>query len=173
LSLTVNRRPVALAVEPTTLLIDLLREQLGLTGSHVGCDTSQCGACTVLVDGQAVKSCNLLALQVRGSAVTTVEGLAAAGGAKGAAAGDGEEARRLHVLQEAFMACHGLQCGYCTPGMLMSAAGLLAETPQPSRAHIRAALEGNLCRCTGYANIVAAVEHAARQLATDTAGASA
>ncbi|MFM2065960.1 MAG: hypothetical protein RLZZ584_869 [Pseudomonadota bacterium] len=151
LTMTVNQRPVALDIEPATLLIDALREQLGLTGSHVGCDTSQCGACTVQLDGLAVKSCTVLAVQARGCKVTTVEGL---GGGAG-----------LHPLQEAFMACHGLQCGYCTPGMLMSAAALLGEQPQPSDAQIVAALEGNLCRCTGYVNIVAAVRQAAQHLA--------
>ena len=151
LRLTVNLQPVALDIEPQTLLVDLLRGPLALTGTHAGCDTSQCGACTVLVDGRAVKSCSMLALQVQGCAVTTVEGLA-----PGAA---------LHPLQEAFIACHGLQCGFCTPGMMMSAAGLLAENPRPSEAEIVHALEGNLCRCTGYVNIVAAVQQAARAMA--------
>jgi carbon-monoxide dehydrogenase small subunit len=152
LSLTVNQRPVAIDVEPSTLLIDALREQLGLTGTHAGCDTSQCGACTVLLDGQAVKSCSVLALQTQGCQVTTVEGLAPADGG-------------MHPLQEAFQACHGLQCGFCTPGMLMSSAALLAETPEPSQAQIVAALEGNLCRCTGYTKIVASVQQAARVMA--------
>ncbi len=149
--LRVNDRAVGLDVAPHTLLVDLLREQLGLTGTHVGCDTSQCGACTVLLDGQAIKSCSVLAVQADGHAVGTVEGLAGAGGA-------------LHPLQEAFMACHGLQCGFCTPGMLMSAAALLGEHPQPTEAQIVAAIEGNLCRCTGYVNIVASVQQAARQM---------
>ena len=152
LRLTVNHQPVTLDVEPQTLLVDLLRGQLALTGTHAGCDTSQCGACTVLVDGRAVKSCSMLALQAQGCAVTTVEGLA-----QGAA---------LHPLQESFIACHGLQCGFCTPGMLMSAAGLLVENPRPSEAEIVHALEGNLCRCTGYVNIVAAVQQAARAMAS-------
>jgi carbon-monoxide dehydrogenase small subunit len=152
LSLTVNQRPVAIDVEASTLLIDALREQLGLTGTHAGCDTSQCGACTVLLDGQAVKSCSVLALQTQGCQVTTVEGLAPADGG-------------MHPLQEAFQACHGLQCGFCTPGMLMSSAALLAETPAPSQAQIVAALEGNLCRCTGYTKIVASVQQAARVMA--------
>jgi carbon-monoxide dehydrogenase small subunit len=147
----VNGQPVDTEVPPNTLLVDLLRTTLGLTGTHVGCDTAQCGACTVLLDGRAVKSCSLLALQAQGRDVKTVESLAR---------GD-----RLHPLQEAFSACHGLQCGYCTPGMLMSAAGLLAHTPRPSEAQIVHALEGNLCRCTGYVNIVAAVQQAAQTMA--------
>jgi carbon-monoxide dehydrogenase small subunit len=152
LTLTVNGRPVTTAVEPATLLVDLLRGPLGLTGTHVGCDTSQCGACTVLLDGQAVKSCSVLALQAAGRSVTTVEGLAPADGP-------------LHPVQEAFVACHGLQCGFCTPGMIMSACGLLAVTPRPTDAQIVHALEGNLCRCTGYVNIVAAVRQAADAMA--------
>ena len=148
LDFTINGRARQLDVEPATLLIDLLRGPLGLTGTHAGCDTAQCGCCTVLLDGDAVKSCSVLALQVQGRAVTTVEGLAQADGT-------------LHPVQEAFIACHGLQCGYCTPGMLMSAACLLGKTPDPSDADIAEALEGNLCRCTGYVNIVAAVRQAA------------
>ncbi len=149
--ITVNGRPVEADVPPQTLLVDLIRGPLALTGAHQGCDTAQCGACTVLVDGDAVKSCSVLALQVQGRAVTTVEGLAR---------GD-----VLHPLQEAFMACHGLQCGFCTPGMLMSACALLKREPSPSREQIVDALEGNLCRCTGYVNIVASVEQAAQALA--------
>ncbi len=148
LQLHVNGRPCKLDSPPEQTLVHLLRQTLGLTGTHVGCDTAQCGACTVLVDGQAVKSCNLLAVQCDGMAVTTVEGLAAPDGT-------------LNPLQQAFSACHGLQCGYCTPGMLMSATALLAENPAPSEAQIVQALEGNLCRCTGYVNIVAAVRQAA------------
>ncbi len=148
LSLTVNGQPHRLDLPAETTLVQLLRHQLGLTGTHVGCDTAQCGACTVLVDGQAVKSCNLLALQCEGSAVRTVEGLAGPDGT-------------LSPLQQAFSRCHGLQCGYCTPGMLMSATALLAESPRPDEAQIVQALEGNLCRCTGYVNIVAAVREAA------------
>ena len=151
-TITVNGRPVDLPADPATLLIDLLRGPLGLTGTHVGCDTSQCGACTVLLDGQAVKSCSVLAVQAAGRQVTTVEGLAPADGP-------------LHPVQEAFVACHGLQCGFCTPGMIMSACGLLAQNPQPSDAQIVDALEGNLCRCTGYVNIVAAVRQAADTMA--------
>ena len=149
LTFTLNGRAVALATEPATLLLDLLRGQLGLTGTHAGCDTAQCGACTVLLDGQAVKSCSLLALQAQGRAVITIEGLAQADGT-------------LHPLQEAFIACHGLQCGFCTPGMIMTATCLLRSSPRPSEAEIEQALEGNLCRCTGYVNIVASVQQAAR-----------
>jgi carbon-monoxide dehydrogenase small subunit len=150
LQLHVNGQSQQVDVEPQTLLVDLLRERLQLTGTHIGCDTSQCGACTVLVDGAAVKSCTMLAIQAQGSPITTVEGLATDG--------------RLHAVQEAFIACHGLQCGFCTPGMIISAAGLLAETTTPSDEQIVAALEGNLCRCTGYVNIVAAVRQAAQAL---------
>jgi aerobic carbon-monoxide dehydrogenase small subunit len=150
-SLTVNERRVDCEIEPQTLLVDLLRGTLGLTGTHVGCDTSQCGACTVLIDGDAVRACGVLAVQVAGRSVRTVEGLAEADGT-------------LHPVQEAFVACHGLQCGFCTPGMMMSAVGLLARQPRPSEAEIVAALEGNLCRCTGYVNIVAAVREAAQAM---------
>jgi carbon-monoxide dehydrogenase small subunit len=151
LQLTVNGLAAALDVEPNTLLVQVIREQLRLTGTHVGCDTAQCGACTVLVDGRAVKSCSILALQAQGAQVTTIEGLAS-----------GET---LHPLQDAFSACHGLQCGYCTPGMIMASAGLLASNPAPSEAEIVHALEGNLCRCTGYVNIVKAVQQAADTMA--------
>ncbi len=154
ITLTVNGRAHTVAAEPRQLLVDLLRGPLGLTGTHVGCDTSQCGACTVLLDGQAVKSCTVLAVQAAGRTVTTIEGLSA---------GDAP----LHPLQDAFSACHGLQCGFCTPGMVMSACALLAENPNPSDAQIQNALEGNLCRCTGYVNIVAAVRQAATTLAGD------
>ena len=148
LRLTVNGRAVNTDVEPHTLLIDLLRGPLGLTGTHSGCDTSQCGCCTVLVDGDSVKSCSMLAVQAQGRSVTTVEGLAKADGT-------------LHPVQEAFIACHGLQCGFCTPGMMMSATCLLQHNPKPTEEEIVQALEGNLCRCTGYVNIVAAVKQAA------------
>ena len=151
LHLHVNGEPYAADIDATTLLVDLLRGPLALTGTHSGCDTAQCGACTVLLDDLPVKSCSLLALQAQGRRVTTVEGLAR---------GD-----HPHALQEAFMACHGLQCGFCTPGMLMSACGLLRREPQPSEAQIVDALEGNLCRCTGYVNIVTAVQQAAQALA--------
>ena len=146
LNLEVNGQAVTTQVSPTTLLIDLLRGPLALTGTHAGCDTAQCGACTVLVDGAAVKSCSVLAVQVQGQRITTVEGLA--------------KGEQLHPLQQAFMDCHGLQCGFCTPGMMMTGACLLANNAQPSDAEIAEALEGNLCRCTGYVNIVAAVKQA-------------
>lgn len=152
LNLHINGHPVETQAEPQLLLVELLRSTLGLTGTHVGCDTSQCGACTVLVDGRATKSCTMLALQAQGRSVTTVEGLAHADGT-------------LHPVQEAFIQCHGLQCGFCTPGMMMAATCLLAETPQPSEAEIVHALEGNLCRCTGYVNIVASVQMAATLMA--------
>ena len=150
--LTVNGRAQRVEVDAAALLIDVLRGPLGLTGTHNGCDTLQCGACTVIVDGAAVRSCSMLAVQAQGCAVTTVEGLAAADGT-------------LHPLQDAFIECHGLQCGFCTPGVLMSAAALLAANPAPTEADIVDALEGNLCRCTGYVNIVAAVQKAAQTLA--------
>ena len=155
LKLEVNGRTVTTQVAPTTLLIDLLRGPLALTGTHAGCDTAQCGACTVLVDGAAVKSCSVLAVQVQGQRITTVEGLA--------------QGEQLHPLQQAFMDCHGLQCGFCTPGMMMTSACLLANNPQPSDAEIAEALEGNLCRCTGYVNIVAAVKQAAVAMAGERA----
>jgi aerobic carbon-monoxide dehydrogenase small subunit len=134
-------------VEPRVLLVHFLRDVLGLTGTHVGCDTSQCGACTVLLDGAAVKSCSLFAVQAEGRSVTTIEGLATDG--------------KLHPVQQAFWDQHGLQCGFCTPGMIVSTCELLAKNPHPSEAEIRAGLEGNLCRCTGYNNIVKAVQQAA------------
>jgi carbon-monoxide dehydrogenase small subunit len=148
IELTVNGSRVSRDVETHTLLVELLREHLGLTGTHVGCDTSQCGCCTVLFNGKAVKSCTMLAVQADGGAVTTVEGLA--------------QGERLHPIQQAFIDCHGLQCGFCTPGMLMAGAALLADNPDPSDEDIVHALEGNLCRCTGYVNIVAAIKRAAQ-----------
>jgi carbon-monoxide dehydrogenase small subunit len=148
--LVVNGVARTVVVEPRRLLVQLLREDLGLTGTHIGCDTSQCGSCTVLVDGMAVKSCTMLAVQADGAAVTTIEGLASDGG--------------LHPLQQAFRDKHGLQCGFCTPGMIMLATDLLARDPDPSEAAIRHALEGNICRCTGYQNIVAAIREAAAAL---------
>jgi aerobic carbon-monoxide dehydrogenase small subunit len=147
IALVVNGQRRELDVEPRRLLVQVLREDLDLTGTHVGCDTSQCGACTVHVDGQAVKSCTMLAVQADGSAVRTIEGMA----------NDGE----LHPLQAAFWEKHGLQCGFCTPGMIMVAADLLQRTTDPSDDEIRHALEGNICRCTGYHNIVAAIREAA------------
>ncbi len=149
ISLTVNGAPHTVRAEPRTLLVELLRERLRLTGTHVGCDTSQCGACTVWVDGKSVKSCTMLAVEAEGRAVTTIEGMASDG--------------HLHPLQAAFNACHGLQCGYCTPGMVMSAGELLRRNPDPSEGEVRHWLEGNLCRCTGYHNIVRAVLAAAAE----------
>ncbi len=147
INLNVNGQAVSHEVENRTLLIELLREGLGLTGSHVGCDSSQCGCCTVLVDDQTVKACTMLAVQADGSKVSTIESMGSPG--------------NLHPIQQAFVECHGLQCGYCTPGMIMSTAALLAEHPNPTDAQIEHALEGNLCRCTGYVNIVASVRQAA------------
>ena len=141
---TANEREI----EPRTLLVYFLREELGLTGTNVGCDTTSCGACTVLMDGESVKSCTVLAAQADGRSITTIEGLA-----------DGEE---LHPMQRAFREHHGLQCGYCTPGMVMAAVSLVTESPDLDETHVREGLEGNLCRCTGYHNIVAAVLDAAR-----------
>jgi aerobic carbon-monoxide dehydrogenase small subunit len=148
LSFTVNDKKIDAEVDPRTLLVEFIRENLRLTGTHVGCDTGQCGACTVLVDGVAVKSCTILAVQANGSAIGTIEGLAAP---------DGE----LHPMQAAFKDCHGLQCGFCTPGMVLSAIDLVARHPGADEATIRAELEGNMCRCTGYHNIVKAVKQGA------------
>ena len=147
LNLTVNGTAVSLNVDPRTLLAQALREQLQLTGTHVGCDTAQCGACTVRINGRAVKSCSILALQAEGAEIQTIEGLSTDGA--------------MHPVQEAFRECHGLQCGFCTPGMVMASVQLLQDNPQPSEAQIREALEGNICRCTGYHNIVRAVQSAA------------
>ena len=146
-SITVNGVEHVLELEPRELLVYVLRERLGLTGTNVGCDTSSCGACTVLLDGESVKSCTLLGVQVDGHEVTTIEGLATNG--------------TMHPVQEAFHEQHGLQCGYCTPGFIMAVVSLLDETPNPTEEEIRHALEGNLCRCTGYHNIVRAVQTAA------------
>jgi carbon-monoxide dehydrogenase small subunit len=146
--LTVNGQAQTLDAAPNTTLITALREHLQLTGSHVGCDTAQCGACTVLKNGQPIKSCNVLLAQVQGADITTIEGLASADGA-------------MHPMQTAFKTCHGLQCGFCTPGMVMSAVSLCQQQPEASASDIREALEGNLCRCTGYQNIVLAVQQGA------------
>jgi carbon-monoxide dehydrogenase small subunit len=148
LAMTVNGKPVSAEVEARTLLVDFLRNHLSLTGTHIGCDTAQCGACTVHLDGRAVKACNLLAVQAQNASVLTIEGLAAADGT-------------MHPMQAAFRDCHGLQCGFCTPGMVMSAIDLVDHHPQADEATIRAELEGNLCRCTGYHNIVKAVRQGA------------
>ncbi len=150
INLRVNQKAETVEVEPRTLLVELLRERLRLTGTHVGCDTSQCGACTVWVDGKSVKSCTMLAVEADGRDVTTIEGLA----------GDGE----LHPMQAAFREHHGLQCGYCTPGMIMSACDLLQRNSNPSEHDVRHWLEGNICRCTGYHNIVKAVMSAAQTM---------
>ena len=148
LSLTVNGKTARAEIDPRTLLVEFIRNNLALTGTHVGCDTGQCGACTVLIDGNAVKACTILAAQANGSKITTIEGIAAA---------DGE----LHPMQAAFKDCHGLQCGFCTPGMVMSAIDLVNRHPKASEQTIREELEGNLCRCTGYHNIVKAVQQGA------------
>ena len=150
-SLTVNGKSVAANVEPRALLVDFLRDTLGLTGTHVGCDTGQCGACTVHMNGMAVKSCTILAAQAVGTSVVTIEGLAAADGT-------------MHPMQAAFKECHGLQCGFCTPGMVMSAIDLVNRYPGASEEKIRAELDGNLCRCTGYQNIVMAVRQGAASM---------
>jgi carbon-monoxide dehydrogenase small subunit len=147
ISITVNGRLRSGDVEPRMLLVHFLRERLNLTGAHVGCDTSQCGACTVLLDGRTAKSCTVLAVQADGSEVTTIEGLAPDG--------------QLHPLQEAFWAEHGLQCGYCTPGVIMAAVDLLKNHPQPTEQQVREGISGNFCRCTGYQHIVNAIQHAA------------
>jgi carbon-monoxide dehydrogenase small subunit len=146
-TLTVNGARKTVEVEPRALLVHVLRDELNLTGTHIGCDTSQCGACTVIMDGVAVKSCTVLAVQAEGHPVTTIEGMGSVDA--------------LHPLQQAFWEKHGLQCGFCTPGMIMTASDLLTHNPDPSDEEIRDALEGNYCRCTGYVNIVAAVKHAA------------
>lgn len=152
--MTVNGRVVSADVEPRTLLVHFLRENLGLTGTHIGCETSYCGACTVIVNGVTAKSCAILAVQAAGSEVRTVEGLA-----------DGDT---LHPVQEGFWERHGLQCGYCTPGMIMSAVGLLEKNDHPSEEEIRHGIEGNLCRCTGYHNIVKAIDYAASKMRGET-----
>ena len=147
LSLTVNGKAVTADVDPRTLLVEFIRNNLALTGTHVGCDTGQCGACTILIDGNAVKACTILAAQANGSKITTIEGLATDGA--------------MHPMQAAFKECHGLQCGFCTPGMVMSAIDLVQRHPNADENAIREGLEGNLCRCTGYQNIVKAVQQGA------------
>jgi carbon-monoxide dehydrogenase small subunit len=149
-TLLVNGTSRTVQVEPRALLVHVLRDELDLTGTHVGCDTSQCGACTVLIDGRAVKSCTVLAVQAEGLRITTIEGI-----------GSGDA---LHPLQQGFWEKHGLQCGFCTPGMIMTALDLLAENPEPNEAEIRHAIEGNYCRCTGYQNIVAAIQAGAASM---------
>lgn len=150
-SLKVNGVSHEQEVEARTLLVHLLRDQCRRTGTHIGCETTLCGACTVLMDGKAVKSCTVLAVQADGAEITTIEGLARDG--------------KLHPVQEGFWECHGLQCGYCTPGMILASVELLKRNPKPTRAEIAHGLEGNLCRCTGYSHIIDAVQHAARKLA--------
>jgi carbon-monoxide dehydrogenase small subunit len=149
--MTINGREVEALVEPRTLLVHFLREQLGLTGTHIGCDTSHCGACTVDLNEMSVKSCALFAVQANGAAILTIEGMAAPDGT-------------LHALQEGFRQMHGLQCGYCTPGMIMRAHRLLKENPNPSEDEIRSGISGNLCRCTGYQNIVKSIQYAAAKI---------
>lgn len=148
IQLTVNGREIKADIDPRTLLVQLIRDHLHLTGTHVGCDTAQCGCCTVHVNGQAVKSCSILALQAQGKEVLTIEGIS--------------QGEALHPVQQAFRECHGLQCGYCTPGMVMSAIHLLQRNPKPTEEQVREGLEGNLCRCTGYENIVKSVLKAAQ-----------
>lgn len=152
-TLNINGGQRTAVVEPRALLVHVLRDDLNLTGTHIGCDTSQCGACTVLIDGRAVKSCTVLAVQCEGEAITTIEGLGTT--------------EALHPLQTAFWEKHGLQCGFCTPGMILTAVDFLASNPDPTEAEIRHALEGNYCRCTGYQNIVAAIQLAARTMRAD------
>jgi aerobic carbon-monoxide dehydrogenase small subunit len=151
IAVTVNGKTVEALVEPRTLLIHFLREQLGLTGPHIGCETSHCGACTVDLDGKSVKACTVFAVQASGADIRTIEGMAAADGS-------------LHVLQEAFREMHGLQCGFCTPGMITRAYRLLQENPNPTEDEIRMGISGNLCRCTGYQNIVKAIQYAAAKM---------
>lgn len=150
IEVTVNGVKRSGEVEDRTLLVNFLRDELGLTGTHVGCDTSQCGCCTVHVDGRAVKSCSMLAVQAHGAEIVTIEGMA--------------KNEKLHPIQQAFTECHGLQCGFCTPGMIMAVAGLLKENPDPTDEQIEHGLEGNLCRCTGYINIIKAVKLSAERL---------
>ncbi len=150
IEITVNGKLYRATVEPRLLLVEFIRENLRLTGTHIGCDTSYCGACTIILNGEAIKSCTFLAVQADGGEIITVEGL--------------EKEGQLHPLQQAFSECHGLQCGYCTPGMLMSSLALLAENPDPAVKDIRKRLAGNVCRCTGYQNIIKSVQSAAKQL---------
>jgi carbon-monoxide dehydrogenase small subunit len=157
ITVTINGEQQTRTVEARTLLVHFIRENLGLTGTHIGCDTTSCGACTVSLDGEAVKSCTVFAVQADGATIETVEGLAAGG--------------KLHPLQEGFWEKHGLQCGFCTPGMMMSARALLVRNPTPSESEIRHGISGNLCRCTGYNKIVEAIQYAAEKLRAETKGA--
>lgn len=163
--LRVNGKEHESTVEPRVLLVHYLRDMLGLTGTHIGCETSICGACTVLLDGKAVKSCTVLAVQANGAEITTIEGLAGTGKTNGSAAAG----CALHPVQEGFWEKHGLQCGFCTPGMILTATALLNENPSPSEHEIRKAIGGNLCRCTGYQHIVDAVQYAAKKMASASA----
>lgn len=156
-SMTVNGKARSSDVEPRTLLVHHIRDDLGLTGTNIGCDSSSCGACTVHMDGESVKSCTVLAVQAEGANITTIEGLSAVAESEGISTGD----QNWHPMQEAFQQCHALQCGYCTPGMVMASTSFLKENPNPSEQEIREGLEGNLCRCTGYHNIVKAVQSVA------------
>tara|TARA_Y100000758_G_C16055464_1_gene423008 strand:+ start:1197 stop:1679 length:483 start_codon:yes stop_codon:yes gene_type:complete len=150
IKVAINGKSHTIDIEPRLLLVHLLREKLNLTGTHIGCDTSQCGACTILIDGKSTKSCTVFAIQTDGCEITTIEGLSENG--------------NLHPLQDGFWEEHGLQCGYCTPGMILSAVNLLAENPNPNEAEIRSGIEGNICRCTGYQNIVKAIKHASERI---------
>jgi aerobic carbon-monoxide dehydrogenase small subunit len=171
-SITINNELRSADVEPRTLLVDLIRDGFGLTGTHVGCDTSQCGCCTVHLDGQAVKSCSMLAVQANGCKVTTIEGLAGKGSTMvDLTTGNATPTMAaLHPVQQAFSQCHGLQCGFCTPGMVMATVDLLKKYPNPSDEQIQEGLAGNLCRCTGYVNIEAAVKQAAQMMSSATRG---
>jgi aerobic carbon-monoxide dehydrogenase small subunit len=164
IQLRINGKEHQSAVEPRLLLVHYLRDMLGLTGTHIGCETSICGACTVLLDGKAVKSCTLLAVQAAGAEITTIEGLAPHSQKGGNGAGNGLGNGALHAVQEGFWEKHGLQCGYCTPGMILSAVDLLQRNKNPKEAEIRSALSGNLCRCTGYQHIIEAVQYAAKKM---------
>ena len=164
IQLRINGKEHQSSVEPRLLLVHYLRDVLGLTGTHIGCETSICGACTVLLDGKAVKSCTLLAVQATGAEITTIEGLAPNSQKGGNGAGNGLGNGALHAVQEGFWEKHGLQCGYCTPGMILSAVDLLQRNKNPKEAEIRSALSGNLCRCTGYQHIIEAVQYAAKKM---------
>ena len=161
--LRVNGKDYENAVEPRLLLVHYLRDTLGLTGTHIGCETSVCGACTVLLDGKAVKSCTMLAVQADGAEITTIEGLTASAKSNGAAATAANNGN-LHPVQEAFWEKHGLQCGFCTPGMILTAVAFLSENPNPTEPEIRSAISGNLCRCTGYQHIIDAVQYASKKM---------
>jgi carbon-monoxide dehydrogenase small subunit len=164
IQLQINGKSYQSKVEPRLLLVHYLRDTVGLTGTHIGCETSLCGACTVLLDGKAVKSCTVLAVQASGSEITTIEGLAATWKGNGNGSGAAHGGGGLHPVQEGFWECHGLQCGYCTPGMILSSVDLLRTNSDPSEAEIRQSISGNLCRCTGYQHIVQSVQYAAKKM---------